>query len=118
MKKAFSKWYNYLIAIVINGIIACIGIIPYFVLNDSAKWKVEFISYTFLFSGVVVFGVGFIIQDVYRARTRHKTKNWNDNLPEENLNTAWAIFCPMMVAGLLAILIGAITSIFLHTPTV
>ncbi|MCQ2793216.1 MAG: hypothetical protein MJ221_02160 [Bacilli bacterium] len=118
MKKAFTRWYNYLIALLLAGVAGAIGIIPYFVNNDSSKWPIEYISYVFLFSGVVIFGVGFIIQDVYRARIRHKTKNWNNPLEQANINTAWAIFCPMFVGGLLCLLIGAVCSIFLHTPTV
>lgn len=108
MKKAFTKWYNYVIAVGLNCIVACIAVIPYFVLSDSKKWPGTYMSYVFLFAGVVLFGVGFIIQDIYRARTRHKTKNWNNPLDEANLNTAWAIFCPMFVAGILAVIIGAI----------
>ena len=114
MKKAFKHWYNYLIALLIVLIIALIAIIPYFALNDSAKWPISYIYYVFLFSGVVVFGLGFIVQDIYRARIRHKTKNWNNPLEEENLNTAWAIFAPALLGGLTSILIGAICSIFLH----
>ncbi len=114
MKKAFKHWYNYLIALLIVLIIALIAIIPYFALNDSAKWPISYIYYVFLFSGVVVFGLGFIVQDIYRARIRHKTKNWNNPLEEENLNTAWAIFAPALLGGLTSILIGAICSIILH----
>lgn len=113
MKKAFKRWYNYIIALVLVGIVSLIAIIPYFAISDSAVWPVTYISYVFLFSGVVIFGVGFIIQDIYRARIRHKTKNWNNPLEEENLNTAWSIFAPAILGGVLSLLIGAICSIFL-----
>lgn len=113
MKKAFKSWYNYLIALALLLIISCIAIIPYFAFLDDAKWPRQYISYVFLFAGVVVFGVGFIIQDLYRARIRHKTKNWNNPLEEKNLETAWAIFAPLLLAGLSSILIGGISSIFL-----
>lgn len=90
-----------------------IAIIPYFAFNDSAIWPKSYIYNVFLFAGVVVFGLGFIVQDLYRARIRHKTKNWNNPLDEQNLNTAWAIFAPALLSGLSSILIGAICSIFL-----
>lgn len=113
MKKAFTKWYNYLLALGILIVISCIAIIPYFVFLDDSKWPIKFISYVYLFAGVVVFGIGFIIQDIYRAKIRHKTKNWNNPLPDEKVNTAWAIFCPMFTAGLLSLLVGGILSVFL-----
>lgn len=114
MKRAFKRWYNYVIALGLVGIVSMIAIIPYFVLADSNKWPVSFISYTYLFAGVVIFGVGFIIQDLYRARIRHVTKNWNNPLEIKNLNVAWAIFCPAFVGGLLSVIVGAICYAFLH----
>lgn len=113
MKKAFKTWYNYLIALGLVVIVALIAVIPYFVNLDDAIWPKQFISYVFLFSGIVIFGIGFIIQDIYRARIRHKTKNWNNPLEDKNLETAWAIFCPALLGGLTSLLIGAILSIFL-----
>lgn len=112
MKKAFKTWYNYIIALGLDIIVACIAIIPYFVLSDSAKWPGTFISYTFMFSGIVIFGVGFVIQDIYRARIRHKTKNWNNPLEPVNNNTAWAIFSPAFIGGIASLIIGAIVYLF------
>jgi membrane protease YdiL (CAAX protease family) len=111
MKKGFTRWYNYLIGLLLCGIVSCIAIIPYFVLNDANKWPATFITYTYMFSGIVIFGVGFIIQDIYRAKVRHQTKNWNNPLKKENLNTAWAIFTPAVIGGLVCIIIGIICSI-------
>lgn len=108
MKKAFSKWYNYAIALGLDGIVVAIGLIPYYVLNDSAKWPITYFPLTMLFSGVVLFGVGFIIQDIYRARCRHVLKNWNNPLPEEKVDMAWKIFAPFFIAGILSFLVGGI----------
>lgn len=108
MKKAFSRWYNYIIALAIVIVIACVAVIPYFALNDAAKWPLQYIFYVFMFSGIVVFGVGFIIQDVYRAKIRHKTKNWNNPLPDTNIETAWKIFCPLFLGGLSSLVVGLI----------
>lgn len=114
MKKAFKTWYNYLIAIGLLAIISCIAIIPYFALSDASKWPANYIFYTYMFAGIVVFGVGFIIQDIYRARIRHKTKNWNNPLPDTNIETAWKIFCPLFLSGLTSIAVGLIYSLIMY----
>lgn len=113
MKKAFTRWQTYVIGLALVIIASCVGVIPYFACNDASVWPYSFIYYVLLFAGVVIFGVGFIIQDVYRARTRHKTKNWNNPLPEENLNVAWAIFAPAIIGGGTSFIIGLILSFIL-----
>ena len=114
MKKAFKTWYNYIIAIGIAALITAGVIIPYFVIADSAKYKLASAAYLYIFIGIVVLGLGFIIQDLYRAGVRHKTKNWNNPLEEKDLNTAWSIFCPALLGGGTAIIAGAILSIFFN----
>lgn len=113
MKKAFTRWYNYLIAIGILIAISCVAVIPYFVLNDTSKWSLNSMFNTYMFAGIVVFGVGFIIQDIYRAKIRHKTKNWNNPLPDTNIETAWKIFCPLFLSGLISVFVGIVFSIVL-----
>ena len=88
MKNALLNWKNILIGTAIVVVIACVAIIPYFVISDSAVWPISYISYVFLFSGVVAFFIGFVIQDIYRARLRHKTKNWNNPLPKDKISKA------------------------------
>ena len=110
MKKAFSRWYNYVIGIIGVSIVSCIAIIPYFTISDSSKWPYENIRNVYLFSAVVLFGIGFIIQDLFRARHRHKTKNWADPLPEQILDTAWAIFVPFIVSAFFSLILGVIFS--------
>ena len=114
MKKAFTTWYNYLIAIGIVLLIAGGVLIPYFAIADTSKYNLAQASMLMIFIGIVVFGLGFIIQDLYRAGIRHKTKNWNNPLEQEHLNFAWAIFCPTLLGGLTAVLAGGILSIFFH----
>ena len=114
MKKAFTTWYNYLIGIGIALVIAAGVVIPYFAIADTAKYNLAQASMLMIFIGIVVFGLGFIIQDLYRAGIRHKTKNWNNPLDEQHLNFAWAIFCPTLLGGLTAVLAGGILSIFFH----
>ena len=106
MKKALKTWYLYVIGVVVFIAIGCAAIIPYFAIHNPDNWPFQFISYVFFFGGVVSFGLCFIAQDIYRATIRHKTKNWADKLPEQNLNIAWRILLPGMVCAVLCILAG------------
>ena len=112
MKNAFKKWYLYLIGAGLGLIISCIAIIPHIVFlnvpNSGVEWPIQFVGYCYFFSAVVCFGVGFIWQDIYRAKTRHKTKNWNDKLPDQVLESAWTIFVPFIVGALIALIGGII----------
>ena len=114
MKNALLNWKNILIGTAIVVVIACVAIIPYFVISDSAVWPISYISYVFLFSGVVVFFIGFVIQDIYRARLRHKTKNWNNPLPKDKISKAWNISAPFFLSGITSVVVGSICSIFLR----
>lgn len=114
MKKAFKTWYNYLIAIGIALIVVASTLIPYFAIADTAKYTLNQASMLMIFIGIVIFGVGFIIQDLYRASVRHKTKNWNNPLDEKTLQNAWAIFCPTLLGGGTSILVGIILSLVFH----
>ena len=108
MKNAFSKWYNYLLALFGDGLVTLIALLIYFLTNNETLFPKRYIAYVFLFAGVVLIGVGFIIQDVYRGITRHKINDWDNPLEEKYLNKAWAIFMPMFVAGILSIIAGGI----------
>lgn len=108
MKRAFTRYYTYLIGIALATIPVCVAIIPYFANSDAEKWPYENIRYVLLFSTVVLFGVGFIIQDLYRAKIRHQTKNWVEKLPEQNLDTAWSIFSPFIIASIITLIFGLI----------
>ena len=106
MKKAFKTWYLYVIGVGLFIAVACGAIIPYFAIHNPDNWPFQFISYMFFFCGVVIFGVCFIAQDLYRASIRHKTKNWSDKLPDQYLLVAWRIFLPGIVCASLCILAG------------
>ena len=114
MKKALKTWYVYVIGVVVFILDACGAIIPYVIMHDQSKYSFQQVSYVFFFSAVVIFGLCFIAQDLYRASIRHKTKNWADKLPEQNLMVAWRIFLPGILAGVLC----AIAGIFHSFPAV
>lgn len=73
----------------------------------------RFINYSFLFAGVVLLGVGFISQDLFRGYHRHKINDWDNDLPIEIKNKAWNIFMPFLVTAVLSIAAGAILCIFI-----
>jgi len=110
MKYALKKWWNYLIGFGGYLIAATIAILPrvllYKGIEISYKWPKEWMSYTLIFAGVVLTLVGFIIQDIYRAKTRQKINDWDNDLPDENLNVAWMIFLPFLVAAALSFITG------------
>lgn len=108
MKKAFTTWYNYIFTIIGLGIVSTVAIVPYFGLNDSTKWPTSYISYVYLFGGVILFGVGFIWQDLYRGLIRKRINNWETNLPQEYVDKAWRIFHPFFTSGILSVLTGII----------
>ena len=110
MKYALKKWWNYLIGFGGYLLAATIAILPRVLLitNSSLtyKWPSEWLSYVLVFIGIVYILLGFIIQDVYRARIRHKINDWDNDLPDEYLNKAWMIFLPFLLAGALSFING------------
>ncbi|MCQ3034769.1 MAG: hypothetical protein MJ248_00875 [Bacilli bacterium] len=110
MKYALKKWWNYLIGFAGYLLAATIALLPRILLYKGIeipyKWPKEWISYTLIFVGIVFSLIGFIIQDVYRARIRHRINDWDNELPDEYLNKAWMIFLPFVVAGLLSFVTG------------
>lgn len=112
MKNSFLKWYTYLIAIGLIGIAVIAALVPYFCINDLKVWPKVYISYVFLLSGVVIAGVGFIIQDVFRAFRRKATKNWDYPLEKVDINKAWLIFGPCLLSGITCVVFGLISFLF------
>lgn len=112
MKKSFCTWYNYLFVLLGLGVTACACLIPYFIINDTTSFPMTFINYSFLFAGVVLFGIGFIWQDLYRGYIRHKINDWDNELPQEFKDKAWNIFMPFLLSGIISIIVGAIMCIF------
>ena len=114
MKNALLNWKNILIGTAIVVVIACVAIIPYFVISDSAVWPISYISYVFLFSGVVVFFIGFVLHAIYRASLRRKPKIWNNPLPKDKTSKAWNTLAPFFLSGITSVVVGSICSIFLR----
>lgn len=108
MKNAFAKWYNYVFALLGDGIVTLVALLIYFLFNDETKFPKQYISYTYLFSGVVLVGIGFIVQDLYRGYVRHKLNQWDGSLDDQYLDKAWSIFCPFLVSGILSVIVGAV----------
>lgn len=113
MKNAFKKWYTYLIALGMVAASMAVAIIPFLALNNPDIWPKVYISYTSLLSGVIYLGVGFIIQDIFRAFKRKETKNWDYPLEQEHIDKAWRIFAPFFLAAGILILTGLISYLFL-----
>lgn len=111
MNKAFTRYYNYLFGIAITGVIALVAILPYFLIKNLEVWPFDYVRNVSLFGGIVVFGLGFVIQDFYRAYHRKKTNNWSEPLPPQIVDKAWAIFCPFVIGGVLALIMGAVFAI-------
>lgn len=113
MKKSYCTWYNYLFVLAGLVITCAACLIPYFVIRNPEIFPAKYINYSFLFAGVVLFGVGFIWQDLYRGWVRHKTNEWSEELPQDIKNKAWAIFMPFFTTGIISVLVGAILCIFI-----
>lgn len=113
MKRAFTRWYNYLLGIGLAIIPVAIALILYFngKDNEALVWPFEYNRYTLFFSAIIFVAVGFIWQDLYRAFNRHKTNNWDNPLPEQIVDNAWAIFAPFLIGAALALITGVIFSI-------
>lgn len=113
MKNAFQKWYTYLFMFGLVVVAACVAIIPFFALNDPKIWPRVYISYTFLLSGVIYLGGGFIGQDVYRAFKRKETKNWDYPLEKKYVDKAWLIYMPFFLGGFILLISGLISYLIL-----
>lgn len=114
MKNALKKWYSYLIAVGLCGIAATVAMVPYFSLEDKTVWPRVYISYVLLFAGVVFAGIGFIVQDIFRAFRRKATKNWDYPLEQKDINRAWLIYLPCLLSGLICFIAGLISYLFLR----
>ncbi len=111
MKSAAKTWYLYVIGFVSAFLIIVVPFIIYISIHNLSTFPREYLTYIYLFAAVVIFGVTFIVQDLYRARIRHKTKNWVDKLPEQNLATAWTIFYPGILCSGTLLIAGGISEI-------
>ncbi len=110
MKKAFKSWYLYVIGVGLFIAVLCGVLIPYFVIHNPDVYPFNSIKFAFYFAGVVIFGIAFVVQDLYRARIRHKTKNWSDKLPDQNLIVAWRILLPGIICAIFSIIAGIVHS--------
>lgn len=111
MKTALKTWYLYVIGLSVAILTILIPFIIYIAIHNLSVFARANLTYIYLFGAVVTFGICFIIQDLYRARIRHKTKNWNDKLPEQNLVVAWKIFWPGILCSSTLLLAGIISEV-------
>lgn len=115
MKKAFKLWYTYVIALAIVIVICAIAIIPRICvvfLGSQIEWNSNLPFTIIMVSGVLLILIGFVSQDILRARVRHKTKNWDGKLDDVTIFKAWKIFAPFLLSGALLLIIGSILSLF------
>lgn len=115
MKRAFKLWYTYVAGVVGFIIVASIAIIPRVCVVmgvSDITWPSDYPSYVFLFSCVVYVLIGFVWQDLMRAKERHRTKNWDKPLEPDFLFKTWRIFAPFLVAAALSLCAGIVFSFF------
>jgi hypothetical protein len=92
MKKAFLKWYNYLIAGILTVVVLAIAFVPAYLYKysvfgvNSTEWYPE---YVILFAAALFLLIGFIWQDLHKANYRRKVKNWDKEIPQEIKDEAW-----------------------------
>lgn len=108
MKHAFTRWYNYLFTLALCVFPTTVGLIPYFINNGNKNWPINYVAYSIIFGGVVLFGIGFIWQDIYRGLTRKKINDWDNKLDQKYLDNAWAIFMPFFLSGCICVVAGLI----------
>lgn len=92
MKKALTKWYNYVIAISLIIASLLFALLPAYFYKysvfgvTSTEWYPE---YVILFCAALFLLVGFIWQDLHKANYRRKVKNWDKPIPQEIKDGAW-----------------------------
>ena len=111
MKTALKTWYLYVIGLSVSFLTILISFIIYISIHNLSVFPRPYLTYIYLFAAVVSFGITFIIQDLYRARIRHKTKNWADKLPEQNLVVAWRILWPGILCSGTLLIAGALSQL-------
>lgn len=108
MKTILKQKITYLFAGILILISSAIAIIPD-ILDDLIPTMEEWYAhYIFLFIGIVYIFIGFIWQDLIKAKQRRATKNWDGPLEEEITLRAAKRFAPFLVAGLFSVLMGII----------
>jgi len=108
MKKAFTSWIYYVIGGALFLLASLIAIVPDIVDNfvpTMEEWKSEYI---FLFIGIIYLLVGFVWQDLFKAKIRHSTKNWDGPLSTDIVDRAWARCTAFYIASVLSILAGIV----------
>ncbi|NLN80534.1 MAG: hypothetical protein GX132_03970 [Erysipelotrichia bacterium] len=108
MKTVLKEKLTYLYAGILFLISSLIAIVPDLFDEHVATMEEWHAHYIFLFIGVVYIFIGFIWQDLIKARQRRATKNWDGPLEKEVILKAAKRFAPFLVAGLLSILMGII----------
>lgn len=108
MKKAFTSWIYYVIGGALFLVAAGIAIIPDVVDNYVATMEEWYAHYIFLFIGVTYLFIGFVWQDLFKARIRQRTKNWDGPLGPEVTDRAWARCAAFYIAAALSIIAGVI----------
>ena len=107
MKRAAKNWLNYLFAFLGIALLVGVGLLLYFVVGEP-NWPLRFTFFFMIFGGILFIGAGFISQDLYRGWNRHKLNDWDNPLPDEIVDKAWAIFFPLLTSGLTTFLAGLI----------
>ena len=104
MKNAFSKWFNYVIAIVLFAVAFLAGLLPAYAIKYSwfsvstgdTTWNPE---YPTLFGAALFLLIGFVWQDLYKANYRRKVKNWDGTLSQDVKDKAWMRCTALFVAA-------------------
>lgn len=102
MKKAFTNWKNYLIALILVIIALLFAFIPAYAVRYSwfgvVNW--DWIpEYPILFCAALFVLIGFVWQDLHKANYRRKVKNWDKELPQNIKDEGWARCCALFVAA-------------------
>lgn len=108
MKTVLKEKLTYVFAGILFIISSCIAIIPDLFDERIATMEEWYAHYIFLFIGIVYIFIGFIWQDLIKARHRRATKNWDGPLEKEITLKAAKRFAPFLLAGLLSLLMGVI----------
>lgn len=112
MKSAFKSVKTYVISSILLAI--SLGIIfgQYFIIlyyfPEVNPWNY---SYMLMGFGFLFILIGYVGGEIITGKYRHKTKKWNDKLPEDVSIRAWKFRLPFFIPSLILLIFAAIIEI-------
>ena len=112
MKTSLKNWKTYLVASILILVAAGVSFIQHFIIiynfPSVNPWNYVFMLCAF---GFIFILIGFIGGAIIIGKYRHKTKQWNEKLPQDKKDQAWKFRTPLFLAALVTLILALVLEI-------